>query len=132
MYENYIEEHPGKCSYYVYRKVVSDDLKISFAQLGHEECEKCKLHDKTHPQKPLDFICEQCRSFEIHQQKYTEARALYDSHKGLSTDDHQFASGELQKIIMLPRSTFYKYFLMKTSVTRFTMWPDNFGAQNKN
>lgn len=183
MHENYIGEKLGECSYDLYRTVVSKDLNISFAQLGHEECETCEvyeLHDKTHPGKPLDFQCETCNGYPGHKERYTVSRMIYDSHKGLSTEDHEYVSGDLQKVDMLPRmsmfkqvlftprviafnesivpigdnisdpfaflwheaivgrnnediiSAFYKYFLMKKNVKRFTMWVDNCSAQNKN
>lgn len=122
MHGDYIDKKLGKCSYDLYRQVVSKDMNISFAQLGHEECEACEeyeLHDISHPNQPLDFECEICKEFAIHRHKYTESRKTYDSHRGLSTKDHRYASGDLMKVVMLPRLTMFKAVLFTPRVIAF-------------
>lgn len=102
------------CSYDLYRKVVTDDLNISFAELGNEECEQCekfKLHTKsnpTHTKENLVLNCSVCLVFKAHRQKYTESREKYYSHKKLSTAKHAYDSMDLQKINMLPRLNTFK------------------------
>lgn len=114
MFKDFKEKFPNMCSYDLYRKVVTEDLNISFAHLGNEECEQCekfKLHTKsnpTHSKQNLVLNCSVCVEFKAHRQKYTESRELYTSHKNLSTSSHAYDSMDLQKIIMLPRIDMFK------------------------
>lgn len=53
MLKDYNKNHPNRSvSYETYRKVVTDELKISFTKLGNEECDHCVIQDqhlKSHP-----------------------------------------------------------------------------------
>lgn len=47
MSEDYNNKHPNqKISMETYRKVVTDELKISFTKLGNEECDHCVIQDR--------------------------------------------------------------------------------------
>lgn len=47
MYTDYLRKHPDEnVSYETYRKVVTDDMNISFNKLGHEECDTCTIQDR--------------------------------------------------------------------------------------
>lgn len=80
-------------------------LRISFALLGHEECEDCegfKLHG--HLEENLQPDCEQCQIWKTHIDKATKARNLYREHTQQSFQDGTICfSADLQKVIMLPR-----------------------------
>lgn len=70
MHGDFIKKHPefkGRVSYDLYRRIVSEQ-QISFALLGHEECEKCeefKLHG--HKKDGLEATCDVCKVWETHQ-----------------------------------------------------------------
>lgn len=60
-------------------------MNISFTKLGHEECELCELfdqHDSTHTKQTLNEhnICDVCKKYNLHLEKYINARAKYESH----------------------------------------------------
>lgn len=114
MYDDFNEKHPNLCSYGLYRQIVSDDLNISFAQLGNEECESCErfqIHTSSNPQHTKEnpsADCKLCSDFVQHRKKYTAARTVYDSHKGKSSDEHHLTTVDLQKVIMLPQIDMFK------------------------
>lgn len=115
MHKNFNDKNPGMCSYDLYRKIVSVDLNISFAHLGHEECESCeifKFHSKdnpTHTKENPDPDCKMCSAFTPHRERYTASRKLYDEHKKLlSSEYHRRVSTDLQKVIMLPHIDMFK------------------------
>lgn len=88
-------------------------MNISFAHLGHEECEVCenhKLHNVSHSRENLDLDCEICKSWQIHKKKFTVARKAYkeDVKKSKIVSDTLFFSADLQKVIMLPRLEMFK------------------------
>lgn len=113
MHTNFIETHPDmKCSYELYRKCVSKDLNISFASLGHEECELCesfKLHDPTHTEDSLSEHCGDCQFWQEHINRFKESREKYRADA-----DRDFpaniacVSADLEKVIMLPRLDMFK------------------------
>jgi len=89
-------------------------MNISFAKLGHEECEKCtkfKLHNPDHT-KQIDETCVECNEWSLHHQKYTEAREMYEKSVNLENIDeyHQSVvySMDLQKVMMLPQMEQFK------------------------
>lgn len=54
-------------------------MNISFAKLGHEECERCtkfKLHNADHV-KNIDQSCLLCTEWELHHDKFQKARQMY-------------------------------------------------------
>lgn len=83
-------------SYELYRKVVSDDLNISFTKLGHEECWQCELFEIHKKSSHTEEICEQCQKWNEHHKKYLAARKEYkmDSER----DDGIFFSADLEKV----------------------------------
>lgn len=100
-------------SYETYRTWFSTQ-NISFAKLGHEECERCRaydIHKQTCNLAPDSEIkCEQCIAYNKHKDRYVKARALYQSHASLATAEPtvSFYSVDLEKVIMLPRMDQYK------------------------
>lgn len=74
---------------------------ISFAVLGHEECERCeiqKLHECN--SSPCHF----CEKYSIHQERYHTSRAEYEKMKKTQLSTNSLCvSIDLQKVIMLPR-----------------------------
>ena len=98
-------------SYECYRLVVAE-MNISFALLGHEECESCekyKIHTKSDPCG--DNNCEIYSYYFIHKEKYTSARKMYDDHAEKSKvcpSDTIYYTVDLQKVIMLPQMECFK------------------------
>lgn len=115
MYKQFKLKYPGtQFSYELYRKVVSEDLKISFANLGHEECWDCEefeIHKKaTAHQGTTENIsdCDICRKWSIHKLKATEARMEYqqDVEKAKSSDE-LFVAADLQKVKLISAASPY-------------------------
>lgn len=110
MFNDFQEKYPNlKLSYELYRRKVKA-MHISFALLGHEECEDCegfKLHG--HLEKNLQPDCEQCQIWQKHIDKAIKARNLYREHaEQLFEDGTVCCSADLQKVIMLPRIDCFK------------------------
>lgn len=126
MHKDFKEENPTiQCSYYLYRRIVTNELNISFTKLGNEKCETCEeyhLHKKRNP------MCDNC---ELHRIKYTESRETYDSQRALNTETKSFYSGDMEKVIMLPRLEMFKQaiFTPRLSVYNETFAPLG-GIQN--
>lgn len=112
MHKDFLEKYPqNMCSYEVYRKVIKQK-NISFAQLGHEECELCeefKLHNPQHKSETLEPDCEECKKWNTHILRAKRSRELYqqDCNKP-QTNDTIKVSVDLQKIIMIPRIEMFK------------------------
>lgn len=92
---------------------------ISFALLGHEECEQCeefKLH--AHSEENLQDTCKTCCTWRKHKIRATASRELYQTQSGTNFEDSTVCvSADLQKIIMLPRlDTFKKVIFIKRLV----------------
>lgn len=114
MYSNFLVQNPLiKCSYERYRLIVSK-MNISFAKLGHEECEQCEhfsQHDPEHKKDALNPDCNNCSLWEAHINRAREARESYrrDVKRAESPNNHiGFFSVDLQKVIMLPRIDTFK------------------------
>lgn len=73
MYNNFRKKNPAlKGSYEGYKKIVSDDLNISFSKLGHEQCWKCEGQDlhvakSKHIKNGEIADCENCQNWKEHQ-----------------------------------------------------------------
>ncbi|KAK9721125.1 hypothetical protein QE152_g21708 [Popillia japonica] len=123
-------EFKGRVSYDLYRRIVKEQ-HISFAQLGHEECEKCEqftLHG--HKQENLDPTCDICEQWNIHNELVTEARTAYkDFSERRLSDDMICFSGDMQKIIMLPRVDMFKKVLF---IKRLIAYHESFARWKKN
>ena len=82
-------------------------MNISFAKLGHEECEQCLKHDRHQENSECSVgttgSCPACDEQKVHKEKYTMARKLYeeDAAQQLPTDTLFFAV-DLQKVKMIP------------------------------
>lgn len=78
VHKDFLEKYPDlKCSYDVYRCQLKK-MKISFAKLGHEECETCeqfKLHG--HKQDELVPDGQECQNWSKHINSAKESRTLY-------------------------------------------------------
>lgn len=94
------------CSYSLYRRVVTEEMNISFTQLGNEQCELCEKH-KLHCKLLLLGVNCSC-DYELHRAKYTEARKLYDIQRTMNSATMGIFSLDLQKVIMLPRLVMFK------------------------
>jgi hypothetical protein len=99
---------PIKSSYGMYRKNVAK-LNISFARLGHEECDLCEIFfvhcsDSGHSKMSLCGSCSECSNWNIHIQKAGKSRSAYkeDSNRILN-ESEVVVSVDLEKVIMLPR-----------------------------
>lgn len=108
MYSEYIEGGSGpKVSYQYYWGRVRE-MNISFTKLGCEQCEICDRYKVYHD--PTISAAD----FEMHEFKYLEARAEYQTDKrlygSLSPDEKSVVcvSVDLQKVILLPHLPHYK------------------------
>lgn len=106
MFNDFQSKYPNtQFSYELYRKIVSDDLNISFAALGNEECWDCEefvIHKKsTSHDATLENVseCDVCKKWTIHKLKYSEARKEYqlDAEKKKS-EEELVVSADLQKV----------------------------------
>ena len=126
MHEHFKASHPQiVCSYEVYRKIVTDDMNISFTKLGNEECEKCealKLHNPNHTKEnmALNIDCENCINWSRHIEKYVDARTEYkkDCEKKIDSTS-LYVSVDMQKVIMLPRLDMFKQVLFTPRIIVF-------------
>lgn len=111
MHQDFLEKYPSQnISYSFYRCKIKEN-QISFAHLGHEECESCekfKLH--YHNKESIQEDCDTCIKWKIHEEKFIEARNLYKIHSSQQNnyDDSITVSAYLQKVIMLPRAKMFK------------------------
>lgn len=105
------------CSYALYRRIVTKEMNISFAQLGNEQCEFCEQHKLHCKLLPLGIVCT-C-GYELHHAKYTEARNLYDYQRTLNSETVAIFSLDLQKVIMLPRLNMFKAVIFCPRVIAF-------------
>ena len=110
-------EKGSKISYFHFYKIFKS-MNISYAVLGHEECEICsafKLH-KTNCNcetvckvKIFEYIC--------HRRRYREARVEYGN--DTAREDKLIMSADLQKVIMLPRMDQFKKAIFTRRLTVF-------------
>ncbi|KAL5236922.1 hypothetical protein ACI65C_004332 [Semiaphis heraclei] len=119
-------------SYDFYRLKIKEK-HISFAILGHEECESCecfKLHD--HNEENMNSECDICVTKIEHSYRYKNARELYKEHSDKSskqktecstTATAAYYSADLQKVIMLPRVDSFKKVIF---VRRLTAYHESF------
>lgn len=134
MHANFLEE-VGRCSYSVYYKVLKS-MHISFARLGHEECEMCEeffLHGSAlgHSQTNLQTDCEMCDSWYYHIQRAGRSRAEYTRDKENVTDNAstKYVLVDLQKVIQLPRMKSLK---REIFVNRIVAYNESFVAVGSN
>ncbi|KAK4873128.1 hypothetical protein RN001_015157 [Aquatica leii] len=87
MYKDFIEKYPNtKLSYETYRKKIKQ-RGISFAKLGHEECDVCesfRLHE--HDENNIVDSCVTCGSWKQHITRANDSRQLYKKHSESSID----------------------------------------------
>lgn len=124
MHRDFITTHPNiKCSYELYRICVSKDGNISFASLGHEECELCesfKLHNPAHTEHSLSEDCSDCNFWKEHIKKAKEGRETYriDAEYDFPAST-VCVSADLEKVIMLPRIDMFKKVLFNQRIIVF-------------
>lgn len=130
MYEDYLSKHPElKCSYEKYRSMLTDTMKISFAKLGHEECEECEafnLHNPAHTKNNIEDSCSTCQNWNKHITRAKDARKLYRIHAEKSLKNETavtYYSVDLEKVIMLPR---LEQFKLVSFTPRLTMYNECF------
>ncbi|XP_037038548.1 uncharacterized protein LOC119076034 [Bradysia coprophila] len=120
MHTHFREENPHvQCSYYLYRRIVTNELNISFTKLGHEQCETCEEYDLHKKCNPTCDTCDLCVEFQFHKKKYTESRALYDKQRLLNTETKSFYSADLEKVIMLPRLEMFKEVIFSSRLSAY-------------
>jgi hypothetical protein len=125
MHSDFAEKNPlTPCSYDVYRSFVKD-MNISFAKLGHEECEQCehfKQHDKDHTAENLNPDCDACKNWSLHIQRAKASRDKYRLDKIESErliEGVIYFSADLQKVIMLPRMDTFKSVVFTKRIIAF-------------
>lgn len=93
----------------MYRKIVKEQ-KISFASIGHEECEQCeqfKLHG--HNRENTNPGCDTCKDWSNHHNLVVLTRQTYQKHAESAVEEGTvMVSADLQKVIMLPRLDMFK------------------------
>lgn len=107
MHQDFSQKYPNiNISYELYRQQV-DEMNISFATLGHEECWQCEtfdLHSKNskHDKKNLNSDCEDCEKWRIHHENAVEARNEYkiDASFSALNSESLYFSVDLQKVRM--------------------------------
>lgn len=106
MHSDFKQKYKITCSYEVYRSVVTKEMNISFAKLGNEQCEVCEcfsFHNPEHTKENLEAECDECLSWRTHISKADEARKAYRYDAEVPDKNAAYFSGDLQKVIMLPR-----------------------------
>ncbi|XP_065677369.1 uncharacterized protein LOC124808549 [Hydra vulgaris] len=107
MHNDFTHKYPEQQISYEYYRLAIKKKNISFATLGHEECEFCEkfcLHG--HDADNLNNDCDDCQQYINHKIRYEEARELYK--KDAELNDGSIFSVDLQKVIMLPRLDAFK------------------------
>lgn len=121
MCKDFNKDNPNlQCSYDVYRNVLNE-LNISFAKLGHEECEMCesfKQHE--HTKDNLQADCNSCNLYSCHTERAEKSRNQYRKDSNLKRDILDVCySADLQKVIMLPRMDQFKIVLFTQRIVLF-------------
>ena len=113
MHKHYNEGHPErKVDYTTYMRRVNN-MNISFAKLGEEECEVCtslKMNDE-HQMVNSECVkvdCGACAILKVHNKQAEEARTAYKSDGEMIIPGRVVRSVDLQKVVMLPRLPGYK------------------------
>lgn len=139
MYLDFQETYTSfKISYELYRGIIKE-MNISFAKLGHEECEKCEaflLHDQSHTKDNAEANtdCLSCCQWLKHIKKAEVTRIEYRADKEKNDDDTIYYSTDMQKVIMLPRIDMFKQVIFTPRIIAFnqTFAPlGNFTINNK-
>jgi len=112
MHQHFIEKFPeldrNYTSYEYYRCKVKEK-NISFAQLGHEECELCESFNIHEHKSQILPECDVCTIYTTHINKTKKARHLYKKQADMGFDETNiYLSIDLQKVIMLPRVDSFK------------------------
>lgn len=118
--ENFPESDRNYISYDYYRRKVKEK-NISFAQLGHEECELCEsfnIHE--HNRNNISPECDLCKTYTTHKDKSNRARDLYKEQTKKEFDEKNiFVSVDLQKVIMLLRVDSFKKVLFTKRIIAY-------------
>ena len=141
MHQDFLEKHEIKCSYEVYRNIVTKEMNISFTRLGHEECESCEmflLYNPAHGKNSLCESCETCSMWQIHIDKANQSRHAYEKDKELllletnnKNNNTAYFSSDLEKVIMIPRMEMFKQVVFCPRAIVFNQSYVPLGPQNK-
>lgn len=124
MFQDFQETHPNIMISYEFYRTVIKDMNISFAKLGHEECEKCEfflLHDVNHSKENAETNndCSICCQWLQHIRKAKESREEYRRDTQRTDEDTIYYSTDMQKVIMLPRLEMFKQVLFTPRIIAF-------------
>lgn len=92
-FQKEVQKRDLKCSKETFRYYVRCDMNISFAKLGHEDCEDCAaqlVHIKIKHNNAYDDSCEICKQYQEHKNNHTKTRQEYEQGKGLRSGKHNF------------------------------------------
>lgn len=103
MHKDFKDKYPNvSVCYETYRKVV-DEMNISFAKLGEEECELCLVFNSHEHDNEDVQLCSKCSSWREHNERARKARERYIADKeALADNDCPVLSTDMQKVLMLP------------------------------
>jgi hypothetical protein len=107
MHADFVKEFDKMISYEVYRRCIQQ-LNISFASRGLEECEDCAEFsnheiETKHSRMALPENCEACESWWYHIQRAGLSRMEYKKDRECVESGKFFVSSDMQKVTMLPR-----------------------------
>lgn len=117
MHNDFKEKFPNySCSHDLYRTEVKK-MNIAFTKLGNEDCEKCEEY--SHPKNSLDNDCEACKLWKVHLKYVEYTRKAYQEDVANANNQTNFlaVSGDLQKVIMLPRIDMFKRVLFTRRIS---------------
>ena len=127
-------EDQTKISYSKYQKVFRS-LNIGFGRPSQDECDLCEFY-KTHSHTDGEEQdkCEQCKMLKLHLENARLARKEYQNDKkiaassshGNTTSQHATLAADMQKVIMLPKTTLKSQYF----VSRLTVFNETFSELN--
>lgn len=119
MHADYVFRNQSDMSYELYRKVVTDEMNISFAKLGNEECDKCEVYHQ-HKEVCIGESCSTCTAYFFHIGQATIARKEYQKEAAKTKVDGEISVAvDLEKVIMLPRMEEHKVCLFTRRIVAY-------------
>lgn len=108
MHKDFIEKHAEHQINYTTYMHRLNNLNISFAKLGEEECEVCSVLQSEDKHEYVDKVCqksncESCLQLAHHLKLAGEARDAYKLDGDAIIEGRIVRSVDLQKVVMLPR-----------------------------
>ncbi|KAK4879538.1 hypothetical protein RN001_007684 [Aquatica leii] len=132
MYKDFQQKYSQSVFYELYRKQVND-LNISFANLGHEECWECEkftLHEKVIMLPRLDTFKEIIFTPRII--AFNESFVPLGKRSKINPLAVLWHEGVRRRSKVDIISTYYAFFHNNRDVKPVTIWLDNCSSQNKN